>query len=259
MGDSMDRLDKKIDREMKKLNASEKKISVIEWLSNGLSRIADKLDGVAVGVKDNIVEHIEEKRQEREFQEDCQDAFDDYLEMHDDERVGMCDIYGLSNGGWRVIIHTEHGPIIKTIESINTYEQIDLDKIAQDFYFENKRGYKIGYEGYCSYASGEGVVSGIQKGNRWYYASVVCELLPKSNLLGMPVAMYRGIERKNNGKFRKVNMVQGDTEQLPEIYLDLKKEFAKQWASMRSKNNEGNNYGVIQGRFGRNNLFTLDR
>ena len=48
-------------------------------------------------------------------------------------------------------------------------------------------------------------------------------------------------------------------EQLPEIYVDLKKEFAKQWASMRSKNNEGNNCGVIQGRFGRNNLFTLDR
>ena len=255
----MDRLDKKNDREMRKLDRAEKKKSVLEWLSNGVARIGDKVEGFGFAIKDNVCEYLEEKRKERDFQEGCQDAFDDYLDMHDENRIGMCNIYSLTNGGLRVVIHTEHGPIIKTIETTGEYELIDLKKISQDFYFENKRSYKISYEGYCSYVSDGDGVSGVKRGERRYYASVTCELPSIKDTFGAPIAMYYGVERKNNGKFRKVRFVQSGTEQIPEIYTDLKRTFAKQWGLMCAKNNDGNNNGIIQGRFGVNKLFTLDR
>lgn len=160
---------------------------------------------------------LEEKKENKEFQKESQETFDKYIDSHDPTLIGTIQTEELSNGGIKITIYTNKGPISKTIENAeDCQDKIEPKHICQDFYHKFY-GRKITYEGYCSWEDFDTITP------HYYYAKL--SLVSKKNRDNSISNKFVGFERQNNGRFIKIDQVQSDYQPI-EVYNDLCSRFS---------------------------------
>lgn len=240
---NMTRIDKQINKELKAKRRKENTGKIVDFFQGCKDKVLARKDEATY----KFEAWKEDLKEKTAFQKKAKKAFDNYLHLHDESKIGICEIERLENGGLRVVVYTARGPIIKTIEhaSEDCQENIDERCIDQDFYFDNKRTFKVSYEGYCSWEERDGF-------EHPYYANVTKTYGERPTSKEIDVQIFNGFERKDNVKFRVVREIK--IWYVPEIYSDLQATFKKHYHKTRVFVEHGD---MIYGRFGEK-LFNTD-
>lgn len=211
------RLDKEMDRLTKEQAKEERKSSRNEKAREVVDSLGYLASDIYYNTFGKLRIFLEEKKENKEFQKESQETFDRYIDSHDPTLIGTIQTEELSNGGIKITIYTDKGPISKTIENGKyCQEKIEAKHICQDFYHKFY-GRKITYEGYCSWEDFD------TNTPHYYYAKL--SLVSKKNRDDSVSNKFVGFERQDNGSFKKIDQVQSDYQPV-EVYNDLCSRFS---------------------------------
>ena len=215
----MDRLDKQIEKDYNLQVKNAKKLRRQDTIEAIKIISKQRLSSIYETISEPITSYILSKKQVKEEAKKISERYEEYIAMHDLSRIGSVEYRALDNGGMTCCLFTEHGPIIKTIESANgesiqpgyimkpyvsTSIQIERGKKEDNRPYEHRPFYKVTYEGFCLDSNSKKYL------NRYYYARVSCENVrenrPTANMGRQDVNRHiiSGVVRTDNGKLKKI-------------------------------------------------------
>ena len=207
----MERLDEKMSKELRAQKRKAKLEDIRDFFSSAVEDISDACnDGISA-----IRGYFNERKQQQIEQELMKRKFDAFVDKHDPSKIGTVEYEDLeNNGGMRVTVYTENGPLIKTFFTneitLGQFAKNPADRYTWYSLCEQAGDTRVSYEGYCADSASS------NKFKHFYYVNLAQNTYTEYGAEEPIMAKhFSGFVRSDKGKFSKV-----DTS-LPICYYDI--------------------------------------
>ena len=207
----MERLDEKINRELRANKRKAKLEAVKDFFTDTIEEVSDAFSSGAEAVRG----YFNEKKQQKIEQDLMRRKFDAFVEKHNPSKIGTIEYENLeNNNGMRVIVYTENGPLIKTFFTneitLGQFAKTGADRYSWYSLCELSGDTQVSYEGYCADSASS------DKYKHYYYVNLMQHRYTSyEGDEPIQAKHYSGFVRTDKGKFSKV-----DTS-LPICYYDI--------------------------------------
>ena len=207
----MERLDEKIGRELK----AHKRRAKLEAVKDFFIDTAEDISDACTSGINAVRSYFNKREQERTEQNLMKRKFESFVAKHDPNKIGTVEYEDLdNNGGMRVTVYTENGPLVKTFFSdeltLGQFAKTGADRYNWYSLCELAGDTHVSYEGYCADSASS------DKYNHLYYVNLMQHRYTDyDSEIPMNAKHFTGFVRSDKGKFSKV-----DTS-LPICYYDI--------------------------------------